>query len=387
MTRRVYVGSSGPRSGVSMSMISDLHELESEASKIEPILSACSAVYKSGHLSASDFAGIFILSYLGLRRPKSWSNGRFKNSVSLSYHHDVAFINHLPLSTELSSIPGLLNILDREYVAKRMNCGVDDTDDSQRFSGITVLSIFDNLQLSRIKKNADNYVNRCLVCWAYNRRPCCLMFRIPTPLEVLQQQSEGSRVITMFLTKEQLGTRHVSMLYYMEGMQNHFKDSFEFLLHDMKHMENFVDTDTHDEQVGFFKCILRLSKYYLHQIDDQSDICKNSRVLSKNPAQDDLSAASCTAIFAANCADKCNLDTGSRSPWVCANYGDNQSNLTEKPNDLMENIAGLSIETELSSTYPQTKKYSSFPLKKFFTDLCGYDNQLWRELEYVISDM
>ena len=370
-----------------MSRISDLHDLESEASKIEPILSACSALYKNGHLNASDFAGIFILTYAGLRRPKSWSNGRFKNSLSSSYHHDVAFINHLPLSTELSSIPGLLNILDREYVAKRMKCGINETDDSKRFSNITVLCIFDNLQLSKIKKNVDNYVNRCLVCWAYHRRPCRLMFRIPTPLEVLQQQAEGSRVITMFLTKEQLGKRHVSMLYYMEGIQNHFKDSFEFLLHDMKHMENFIDSDTHNEQVGFFKCMLRLSKYYLHQIDDQYDICEISRKLSNIPDLDNLSAARHTTIFKSHCADNCSRGTGSGNYVIRSTCGDNQSNLTIKPKHLIESIPELSIETNQSSFCLSTKKHSSVPLKYFFTHVCGYDNQLWRELEYVISDM
>jgi hypothetical protein len=45
----------------------------------------------------------------------------------------------------------------------------------------------------------------------------------------------------------------------MEGMPNHSKDALEFLLHDLKHMENFIDNATYKEQVGFFRCMLKLS--------------------------------------------------------------------------------------------------------------------------------
>jgi hypothetical protein len=35
----------------------------------------------------------------------------------------------------------------------------------------------------------------------------------------------------------------------MDGSHSHKKCCFEFLLHDMKHMENFIDEDIHSEQV------------------------------------------------------------------------------------------------------------------------------------------
>ena len=68
-------------------------------------------------------------------------------------------------------------------------------------------------------------------------------------------QSRRERVVTMFTTAEELSSKHVAPLYYMDGMQNHAKDALEFLLHDLKHMENFVDPACSDEQVGFFKCM------------------------------------------------------------------------------------------------------------------------------------
>jgi hypothetical protein len=79
-----------------------------------------------------------------------------------------------------------------------------------------------------------------------------------SPMEVLRMQSNGTRVVTMFTTKEELSTMHISPLYYMEGMQNHAKDPLEFLIHDLKHMENFVDCNCHREQVGFFRKLCAL---------------------------------------------------------------------------------------------------------------------------------
>eukprot|EP01034_Spumella_vulgaris_P038261 gene38261-47241_t len=42
-------------------------------------------------------------------------------------------------------------------------------------------------------------------------------------------------------------------------MIDHCKDPLEFLVHDLKHMENFVDSAIYREQVGFFRCMLGLN--------------------------------------------------------------------------------------------------------------------------------
>jgi hypothetical protein len=288
--------------------------LATEASRVQPILTYCETLYENGQLSPSDLAGIFILSYLGLRRSKSWSNGCLKKLISGSLTSTSCTSSSRPSSIEISSVPGLLDILDESYVTKRIMKVYTNSLDEDGIPKVTVLSIFDGLQLRGIKNNADDYVNRCVVNWAYGFRPCCLMFRIPSPLEVLIQQSNGSRVITLFLTRQELEKKHVSMLYYMDGMQNHAKDSFEFLLHDMKHMENFKDTSIHNEQIGFFRCFLQLSP-------DFSD--------SNKPI----------------------LDSSS------------------------------------NKKAPNAVELRPFSPKKFFTIVCGYDKLLWRELEYVISDM
>lgn len=289
--------------------------LATEALRVQPILSYCESLYENGQLSPSDLAGIFILSYLGLRRNKSWSNGCLKILISQSLTSTNCNASSTPSSIEISSVPGLLDILDESYVMRRIMKMYKNSLDEDGVPKITVLSIFDGLQLRGIKNNSDDYVNRCLVNWAYGLRPCCLMFRIPSPLEVLIQQSNGSRVITLFLTQQELERKHISMLYYMDGMQNHAKDSFEFLLHDMKHMEHFKDCSIHFEQIGFFRCFLKLSPDYSEKNQNQS------------------------------------------------------------------------IVTNSSKKAPNAVELRPFSPKKFFTTLCGYDKLLWRELEYVISDM
>ena len=75
-------------------------------------------------------------------------------------------------------------------------------------------------------------------------------------------QSNRERVVTMFTNHTDLASKHVAPLYYMNGMQHHAKDALEFLLHDLKHMENFVDPVCCDEQVGFFRCMNQINNGY-----------------------------------------------------------------------------------------------------------------------------
>jgi len=103
-------------------------------------------------------------------------------------------------------------------------------------------------------------------------------------------------------------------------MQNHAKDSFEFLVHDLKHMVNFRCIDTYFEQIGFFICML-------------------------------------------NIMDEPSLDF-------------NQSVNSSLEDQYLD--SGIQCKDEAQKfRHP----------KEFFLKLCNFDNQLWRELEYVISDM
>lgn len=228
--------------------IDDKH-LADESAILHPYISQCYTLYEKKQLQPYDFAGIFILLYCSLRRPKSWSNGQLDLALSIN-EQELSKEN----SIKLIKIPYLIESLDINYLSRKL--GIPQ--DSLQFQSLTVADIFSKLQLAGIKKNTDHFINRSIVQWALNRRPFHLMFEIPSPMTVLLQQSRGQRVVTMFRHKHELSTTHVAQLHYMEGSQNHARDAFEFLIHDLKHMENFILADSHVEQVGFFKCMLRL---------------------------------------------------------------------------------------------------------------------------------
>jgi hypothetical protein len=216
--------------------------LEEEANILSPIFSDWFALVAEKKLLEHDFGGLYILAYLALRRPRKWSSGKFPSSLNGSQSY---------LSARLCDIPHIISLLGDQYLIKLFGPDYLDT--------VTVITIFASIRFTGIKKNIENFVNQSLVQWALQRRPFVLLKDIPTPLQVLRMQARGQRVATAFLSCEELSSQHVAKLHYMEGHQNHSKDAFEFFLHDLKHMENFVDPNTAEEQVGFFHCLLTMS--------------------------------------------------------------------------------------------------------------------------------
>mmetsp|Transcript_15047 Transcript_15047/g.20664 ORF Transcript_15047/g.20664 Transcript_15047/m.20664 type:complete len:120 (+) Transcript_15047:212-571(+) len=119
----------------------------------------------------------------------------------------------------------------------------------------------------------------------------------------------------MFTTYEELSKMHTAKLTYMAGMVDHNRDAFDFLVHDCKHMEHFIDDSTHYEQIGFCRAMLLLNN-------------TQYKPMSFN-------------------------------------------------HETMEYNNQLCIEKVIEFGHP----------KEYFLQTCGYDLQLWMELEYVISDM
>ena len=144
-------------------------------------------------------------------------------------------------------------------------------------------------------------------------------------------QANGHRVVTMFLSREELSRCHVAPLKYMSGSRLHSRDPCSFLLHDLAHMEHFCDKDTHLEQVGFFRCLLRLERAMQGQQHGVGVGCFDPRT------------------------------TGSRGGLKLFFIGPLQQ---QQPT--LGDAAG-----------PHNCD----------SDCGGYDEQLWGELEYVISDM
>jgi hypothetical protein len=216
-------------------------QLDEEAVILSPIFCDWFALVAENTLFEYDFGGLYILAYLALRRPRKWSSGKFPTPLC----HSENFV-----SSKLSDIPHIIHLLSEKYLVKLFGQDLDN---------VTVVSIFASIRFTGIKKNIGNFVNECIVNWALHRRPFILLKEIPTPLQVLRMQARGHRVATTFLSLEDLSSQHSAKLHYMEGHQNHSKDAFEFFVHDLKHMENFIDPNTIQEQIGFFHCLLMMS--------------------------------------------------------------------------------------------------------------------------------
>ena len=214
--------------------------LEEEGNLFSPIFQEWYGMVLNGELSEADFGGLYILSYISKRRPKKWSAGLLQEPILNTFFYQ---------SKKLSEIPFILDLLDEKYLRKLFPL---------QFNDLTVITIFSSIKFTGIKKNTDNFINQSIVYWSIKRRPFILLTYIPTPLQVLRMQANGERVATIFLSADQLSTYHTAQLSYMEGHQNHSKDSFEFFIHDLKHMEHFLDPNTYLEQVGFFISFLQL---------------------------------------------------------------------------------------------------------------------------------
>lgn len=275
--------------------------LRDQALALHPVIHDLVDQYDLKYLTDFDLVGSVILAYLSFKRPRKYL-GRLSRPVSVA-SSSSRLISTLPAS--------FLQIISLEYIARKLK--VDPI-------SISVMTIFNEAAFIGIKGNKNNYINTSLVEWALGARPYILMFHIPTPMEVLRQQASGMRVVTVFKEFDELLSMHTAMLYYMKGEENHAKTSIEFTLHDLKHMELFVDDDIFHEQVGFFRCFLRLgADAFLSRV---------------------------------------------------------------RPHIDLPDISELSVDTAIEVS----DSACSRP-RMFFIDVCNLDLQLWRELEYVISDM
>lgn len=224
-----------------------MSNLLEEAILLSPIFNEWYNLLSSNFISNYDFAGLYILAYISIRKPMKWFGGYLNNLNNLNINSNL---NNYK-SKKLIDIPFIIELLNENYLKKLFNI---------KYNEITIISLFSMIRFNGIKKNINNFINNSIVYWAINQRPFILLTYIPTPLQVLKMQANGQRVATTFLTLDQLSTCHTAKLHYMEGQQNHSKDAFEFFIHDLKHMENFVDPATYYEQVGFFYSILHINE-------------------------------------------------------------------------------------------------------------------------------
>lgn len=85
-------------------------------------------------------------------------------------------------------------------------------------------------------------VPSALCAWADGARPVDLLFRVPTARELLRLQARGRRCVSLL-------DEDVSAAPHADGLA--------FAVHDLCHLEKFVDPAHHAEQIGFFALLDR----------------------------------------------------------------------------------------------------------------------------------
>jgi hypothetical protein len=168
-------------------------------------------------ITEAEFTAAYILIYLSHRFPHQWL-GAYKKAEK------IKGLNWRELPFKFHS-----NIL------KRLE-GVDSIQDI--FSSFTL-------------KSTPFSVNRAVVEWSKTNYQLVLMFRVPKPYEVLEQQKSGRRCVTAILDER--------ITSYILGE----RDALSFLMHDLIHADHFFfKNDCFHGQLGFYGLLSKTFDYF-----------------------------------------------------------------------------------------------------------------------------
>lgn len=186
--------------------------LEKEAPVIAEKMAPFLAAFLDGSLSAAEFVALYTLSVLSYRYPGTWLGAKAPQGVSLT--HQLSFpLAHLKMNWE----PNI----------------------QRRLEGITELG--DIFRLFALKSTPLT-VNRSLLEWSNGLYGLDLMFRIPSPSEVLTQQKQGRRCVTVVLEPKRAAK-------FILGE----RDALGFTMHDLIHADHFYhNNQCYHGQLGFY---------------------------------------------------------------------------------------------------------------------------------------
>lgn len=200
---------SSSRAGRFKKKLVDEAFLAEEAPVIEAKMAPFLELYRNDKLHASELVGLYVLTVLAYRFPGGWLGSK---RPPLAIAHQMNF----PLE-KLSFEPN---------IQKRLA------------SFKTIGEVFAHFAL----KSTPETVNRALLSWSEGSYGLELMFRIPQPHEVLHQQKQGRRVVTLLTDKKR--TQH-----FILGE----RDSLSFTMHDLIHADHFYHkNECFKGQLGFY---------------------------------------------------------------------------------------------------------------------------------------
>lgn len=199
----------------------------SEAPHLLPKLEALKDFFAKKILSAPDVCVSYILITLSLRHgPERTVSGiRQPNESFVEVSHESPYDSASLGDLQVQQILGCDVISDRALARLHLHR-----------ESATVRDFWMKAHLHKI----PDHVALCIDSFYFGLRPLRLMFRIPSPEELLAMQAEGSRCVSALISSK--------MLTQIFG----HRDCLEMLLHDLAHMEKFVEAGRFWQQVGFF---------------------------------------------------------------------------------------------------------------------------------------
>lgn len=179
-----------------------------ESQQISSFLQNLQELTNECALTASERVALFVLMYLQLRNPDQWAMSSGKKAEEGTFRG---------LALNKTTEPFLfLQSLKSQF-------------------------LIDILVEYRPKKLPES-VFEVLWNWAQKKYEMILFERVPTPLEMLEYQATGKRVVTMDLASALRGE-------LVDGK----RDAFEFLLHDLIHADLFFKSpEAYADQKDFF---------------------------------------------------------------------------------------------------------------------------------------
>ncbi len=216
MTENFYNKSSS-RAGRFKKKLVSQDELNTEAPLVGAKLTPFYKLLQDGKINEAQFVACYIIVFLAHRNPGSWPGAK----------KSVLRINGIPFRN--------LPFHFESNVLKRL----------QEFE--TIEEIFANFAF----KSTPASVNRAILSWISGSYGLELMFRIPTPGEVLQQQKQGRRCVTCIMDKR-LST-------YILGE----RDALSFTMHDLIHADHFYHhNNCYEGQLGFYGLLDKTLDYF-----------------------------------------------------------------------------------------------------------------------------
>jgi hypothetical protein len=237
---------------------------------IDPI-TRWKALYDAGDIGGADFFGLYTLAWVIALRGRKFAAGRLAECIVggeiESTIHSLPLHNFDDVCTlfDAYNSNALIDYLERFHkptnnLSSSSSSSSSSSPSSSSSTSMSIVSVFNRVRLLGIDQNKKNCVNDAVVRWAAGEWPFELMFSVPTPIQVLEQQARGRRVISVLVGLDELQREHVSPLAYMSGEQTHSKNCISFAVHDCRHMLHFAGSFAFAEQVGVFASLWRCAR-------------------------------------------------------------------------------------------------------------------------------